>query len=190
MLLGLERQHPQARIEIGIAYSASLDQGLQRGEFELAVLTSPTQGQAIRIEPLIDLQLRWLAGRRTSLPVGIATPAKLRDVPILTNPAASHLHATILGWFATAGLIPQRLNTYTSLGVMAKLAAAGFGVSLLPARVFAREIAAGELRALRSTPGFAPHRLSVAYRLDGEFDLSPIAASIRRATRRHLAAAR
>ena len=74
------------------------------GRVDLAILTSPTPGPDIRAEPLQDLRLRWVAGRRVKLPPGAVTPQSLREQPILTNPAPSHLFATIRSWFATAGV--------------------------------------------------------------------------------------
>lgn len=179
-LVEIERRHPEARIAIDVDFSAKLDHRLARGELDLAVLTAPTPGPAIRAEPLAELDLRWVAGRRAALPAGMATPERLRDLPILTNPAPSHLFTTIRSWFATAGLEPQRLNTCSSLTVMARLTAAGFGVSLIPVGVFRAEIAAGALRPLRARPAIPSHRLTVAYRLDADHDLSAIAALLRR----------
>lgn len=179
VLLEIERRHPEVRIEIDVDFSAKLDRRLARGELDIAVLTAPTPGPAIRAEPLVDLRLRWVAGRRIHLPSGAVTPRLLREQPILTNPAPSHLYTTIRSWFATAGIEPQRLNTCSSLTVMARLAAAGFGVSLLPIDVFGAEIAAGDLRVLRSTPSIPAHRITVAYRLDADQDLSALAKLMR-----------
>jgi len=188
VLLEIERRYPEVRIEIDVDFSAKLDRRLARGELDLAILTSPTPGPDIRAEPLQDLRLRWVAGRRVKLPPGAVTPQSLREQPILTNPAPSHLFATIRSWFATAGVEPQRLNTCNSLTVMARLAAAGFGVTLVPIDVFRAEIAAGDLRVLRSTPAIPAHRMTIAYRLDFDQDLTAIATVMRRNQKRPFAA--
>lgn len=189
VLLEIERRHPALRIAIEVDFSANLDRRLNRGALDCAVLTAPTPGPAIHAEPMADLRLAWVAGRRIVPPGDRATPQALSDVPILTNPAPSHLHATIRSWFATAGIEPERLNTCSSLTVMARLAAAGFGVSLVPVDVFRAEIAAGALRVLRARPALPRHRICVAYRRDADHDLAPLAALLREGGRRAGAAA-
>ncbi|MBI3707213.1 MAG: LysR family transcriptional regulator [Proteobacteria bacterium] len=166
LLLQIEKHHPEAQIEVVVDFSANLDAALQRGTLDIAMLTAPTPSPVIHVEKLIDLPLKWVASPRLGLPDRILTPADLRAYPIITNPSPSHLFGTIRGWFAKGRAEPKRLNTCNSLTIMIQLAAAGFGVSLLPVGLLQREIASGKLRALRTRPGIAPHPAWIAYRRD------------------------
>ena len=128
------------------------------------------------IEPLLDLDLAWLASPRFALPDRRLTPADLAKVPIITNPRPSHLYGTIQGWFAAAGLVPKRLHTCTSLTIMANLTGDAFGISVLPTVFLKRELASGRLVRLACNPSLPMHHIAVAWRSEGgRMDLRPIA---------------
>src|SRR6185295_17273728 len=94
----------------------------------------------------------------------------------ITNPGPSHLYSTIHDWFASAGLVPQRLNTCTSLTIVAKLTADGIGISALPPVLVRRELARGNIVKLMTAPDLPRHYISVAYQVWTEQgDLAPIA---------------
>ena len=72
--------------------------------------------------------------------------------------------------------MPQRLNTCTSLTIVAKLTADGIGISALPPVLVRRELARGNLVKLTTAPDLPTHHISVAYRIWTEQgDLAPIA---------------
>lgn len=172
--------HPAARVELDIDFSANLDRKLAAGTLDIACLHSPSLDSLIRVEPLMDIQLEWFASPRMRLPRRRLGPADLVDAPILSNPRQSHLYKTIMDWFGAAGLVPRHLNTCTSLAIMSKLTADGFGVALLPPELCASDVHARSLRRLRTTPAVPPHRVSVAYRVDpGGPSLASVAALAR-----------
>ena len=75
-----------------------------------------------------------------------------------------------------AGLVPQRLNTCTSLTIVAKLTADGIGISALPPALVRRELARSQLVRLTAAPELPFHYISVGYRVWTEQgDLAPIA---------------
>ncbi len=168
----IETRYPQARAELRADFSVRLDASLRAGELDIAVLTWPTPDPLVHIEPLIDMPLQWVAspqrlgdlapkGRRRAI-----GPADIAHLPILTNPSPSNLYVSIADWFSTAGRQPGRLITCNSLGIMARLACDGTGLSLLPVGILREEIGSGRLVILPSSPPIAPHQASVAYRRD------------------------
>jgi DNA-binding transcriptional LysR family regulator len=177
LLSRIAEQHPAAHVELHIDYSANLDRKLRAGELDLAFLNSPGVDPQVRIEPLLDGELAWFASPRLRMPRRQLAPADLVDAPILSNPRPSHLYTTVMDWFGAAGLTPSHLNTCTSLAIMTKLTADGFGVALLPPVVCRPEIRSRALRRLRTSPPLPSHRVSVAYRIDPSGpDLGRIAA--------------
>ncbi|MBL8837164.1 MAG: LysR family transcriptional regulator [Alphaproteobacteria bacterium] len=180
LLARIAAQQPATHVELDIDFSANLNRKLHAGDLDIAFLTAPTASAAIAIEPLLDLDLAWLAGPKMALPKRPLTPADLVDVPILTNPRPSHLYRTIMDWFAGGGVVPRRLNTCTSLTIMAKLTAEGTGMSVLPHAILQRELGRGQLRRLRSNPRLPPHHMAVAYRDEpGRRDLRHVVAIAR-----------
>lgn len=166
LLVAIGERYPALRVDVSVDYSAALDAGLQRGDLDLAVLTAPRITEAVIAEPLVELALRWvappalLAGRR------LLRPVDLVDVPIITNPSPSHLFTSVRAWFATAGVAPRRLNTCNSLTIMARLAAGGAAISLMPPAIVRDELARGTLRLLRTRPALPSHPLMTAIRRD------------------------
>lgn len=176
LLTRIAERHPGVDVELAIEFSANLNRKLHADELDIAFLTAPSAGQDVTIEPLLDLELAWLASPRFALPDGRLTPAGLAGVPIITNPRPSHLYGTIQGWFAAAGLVPQRLHTCTSLTIMANLTADAFGISVLPPLFLEHDIARGRLHRLSCNPSLPMHHIAVAWRSEpGRLDLYPIA---------------
>ncbi|MEJ1961745.1 MAG: LysR family transcriptional regulator [Gammaproteobacteria bacterium] len=180
LLARLASKHPALHIELDIDFSSNLDRKLRAEQLDIAFLNAPTADPAITIVSLQEIELAWFASPRMKLRRGRVTPASLERLPILTNPRPSHLYRTVLGWFAAAGLTPQRLNTCTSLSIMAKLTADGFGVAALPPALLGAEVKSGALRRLVSSPALPAHHLTVAYRTDPALgDMTQIVSLVR-----------
>ena len=180
LLARLASKHPALHVELDIDFSSNLDRKLRAEQLDIAFLNAPLPDPAITIVSLADIELEWFASPRLKLPRGRVTPASLERLPILTNPRPSHLYRTVLGWFGAAGLTPQRLNTCTSLSIMAKLTADGFGVAALPSALVEEEVRNGTLRRLASNPPLPAHHLTVAYRNDPAIgDMAEIVALVR-----------
>jgi len=177
LLARLSELHAGTHIDLEIGFSTNLDRKLQAGELDIAFLTAPTAGASVCVEPLLALELAWLASPKLELHGRLLGPADLFQRPIITNPGPSHLYSTIHDWFAGAALVPQRLNTCTSLTIVAKLTADAIGISAMPPVLVRRELARGTLIKLKTAPELPTHYISVAYRLwNDEGDLAPIAA--------------
>jgi len=175
LLARLAELHPGTHIDLEVGFSTHLDRKLQAGELDIAFLTSPTANSSVSVEPLLTLEVAWLASPKLELHGRRLGPADLFQRPIITNPGPSHLYITIHEWFAGAGLVPQRLNTCTSLTIVAKLTADGIGISALPPALVRRELARSQLVRLTAAPEL-PFHISVGYRVWTEQgDLAPIA---------------
>ena len=176
LLESLAELHPATQVNVEVGFSTNLDRKLQAGELDIAFLTSPTASSSVIVEPLITLELAWLASPKLEIHGQRLVPAGLFQRPIITNPGPSHLYTTIHDWFAVAGLVPQRLNTCTNLTIVAKLTADGIGISVLPPALVRRELARGHLVRLMTAPDLPVHYISVGYRVWTEQgDLAPIA---------------
>jgi DNA-binding transcriptional LysR family regulator len=176
LLARLAELHPGTHIDLEVGFSTHLDRKLQAGELDIAFLTAPTANSSVSVEPLLTLEVAWLASPKLELHGRRLGPADLFQRPIITNPGPSHLYSTIHEWFAGAGLVPQRLNTCTSLTIVAKLTADGIGISALPPALVRRELARSQLVRLTTAPELPFHYISVGYRVWTEQgDLAPIA---------------
>jgi DNA-binding transcriptional LysR family regulator len=177
--------HPAAHLELDIDFSANLDRKLRDAQLDIAFLHAPTPGPTVCIESLMDFELAWFASPRLRLPNRGLRPADLANIPILSNPSPSHLYGSIIEWFGAAGLVPQRINTCTSLSIITKLTVDAFGVSVLPTVLVGGEMRSRTLRRLRTKPGLPPSHLTVAYRNDPQIgDLASVVELVREVVRR------
>jgi DNA-binding transcriptional LysR family regulator len=164
LLAQLEQAFPALRVDLQIDFSSNLNQRLQRGELDMAFLTGPVAGPGLEVASLVRLPLAWVTGPRIALPARLLRPDDLRNRAILTNPRPSHLFRSVQAWFASSGAQPARLMTCNSLTIMARLAAAGFGISLLPTGLLRTEFELGNLRRLRTDPPVDAHEMLMASR--------------------------
>ena len=162
----IESDFPEARAEIRVDFSASLNQSLLAGELDIAVLTAPTPHPQVAITPLMALDLQWVASPKLVPGKGPFKPRDFAGLPILTNPNPAGLYTSITTWFAAAGVQPARINTCNSLVIMTRLAREAAGISLLPTAILRAEIGSGSLRILPVRPKIPPHQMAVAYRRD------------------------
>ena len=166
LLRQLERQYPDLKVEVTVAFSHSLDALLGRRELDVAFLSQPHISGPVIGETLGNIELAWVASPKLALPNRPLRPADLTESQIITNPPPSHLYGSIENWFASDGLKPVRISTCNSLSIVILLTKSEFGLSLLPVSILAAEIEGGSLRPLRSEPRIAPHTMYVAYRAD------------------------
>ena len=87
----------------------------------------------------------------------------------------SYHHKSIEDWFRAGDAHCRRIDTCKSLNVAASLAEAGLGITLLPVRCFAAEIAAGRLERVKAAPAFQPVGFTATLSID---TIQPIAGKI------------
>ena len=168
----IETRHPGVQAELRVDFSVRLDTSLRGGDLDIAVLTSPTPDALVQVRPLIDLPLQWVGNpQRLQSLAGTGRrrahgPADIAHLPIVTNPSPSNLYFSIAEWFQRGGVQPSRLITCNSLGIMARLARDGTGLSLLPVGILREEISDGRLAIVPTLPPIAPHEAAVAFRQD------------------------
>ena len=160
----IEKRFAKVRAEIRVDFSARLNESLQSGDLDIAVLTAPTPNPLLIVEPLVALELAWVASAALKLGKSRFGPADFAHQSIITNPFPSQLHASITGWFTAAGVQPLRINTCNSLMIMTQLACEGLGISLLPVSILRAELESRKLVILKVRPKIPAHAMVVAYR--------------------------
>ncbi len=166
LLSDIEKHYPQAQIELVVEFSVNLYAKLLKGELDVAVISGPTLSPLLAYERLLDLPHYWVGTPKRLGRIKIATPAALEAIPIITHPSPSLLFETINAWFASAGIVPQRLSTCTSLFISKALTVDGVGLSLLPAQIIEAEVRAGTLRMVKARPTIPLFPMYMSYRRD------------------------
>lgn len=143
--------HPKVALRVVVALSGAIHDALVRGSLDLGILYQPVRSPAVRTEALWRESL-WCVGGPGEFEKGSAL--RLRGVlaePLIL-PAPRHgLRAFVEGHAARLGAGVDVPVEADSLQLLLELVRRGAGRTLLPARAFADELAAGRLSAARVT---------------------------------------
>lgn len=172
LLADFHHAHPAVDIRLSEANSEDLLARLRTGQLDLALVglaTTPTAGirtHQVADEPLVTAVPHDdpLAGRDT------VTLAALCQRPLISLPPGTALRAALDQGCAEAGLVPHIVFEATAPTLLARLAARGLGVAILP-RVFLDD----SLHTARILRPQLHGRLELAWR-DGP--LSPAARAL------------
>jgi len=161
----LGEAHPLLRLELAIATSVDLERDLLAGRTDLALGINLHEDPRLRIQALGEQRATWLARSDFGLPE-VIRPRDIGHLPVLSNPSPSPMYQQTVNWFRTEGLSPQQISVSNSITVIAHLVVAGVGVAILPRRLVEKEIASGQVVALRGEPAIGPSHMCAAHRLD------------------------
>ncbi|MGD9942132.1 MAG: LysR family transcriptional regulator [Burkholderiaceae bacterium] len=148
LVTAVERQHPGIRLRVSASYAGDLQQMLEAGDIDLALLYAPRHSEALQLRPLLDERL-WVVG----------TPAQRlhRDRPFALSrldgqrvvlPSAPHgLRRLVDHACALAGVTLDVVAETNSMNVQKNLVIGGHGLSILPSIAVVGEVARGDLSA-------------------------------------------
>ena len=135
-------RHPRIEVSVEIEPTGALVQGLRQARFDLALGTLPVEED--------DILVRDLSRERLGIvvPAG-APPADLKELlgrePFIAYPRGSTTRRIVDEALARAGLPARPVMEIGRPAVMARLVAAGLGVSVLPESVSRPLVAEGAL---------------------------------------------
>lgn len=161
LLTALLEDHPGLEPDWVVSTSVTLEASLLHDTLDMAVLLNPLGDERLRLVPLGAQPTCWVAPARWTLPPVVA-PRDLWTLPVIANPAPSAMFRQVTGWFASAGLFPQRLSSCTSVAVIAELVAGGIGAGLLPRAMTSRYVEDGCIALLQTDPEVENGRLFIA----------------------------
>ncbi|RDJ20652.1 LysR family transcriptional regulator [Bosea caraganae] len=170
MIERVEAIYPGISIAACVDNSAMINRLLQEGQIDIAVISQPEFGNDIVTSELGYNAMAWVAGSGLRLPAGPISAGTLAEQHLLLTAPPSRLHATVMNWFAEAGVTPRRISTCNSLFVIADMVDQGLAVGVLPVSAVRRQIAARRVRVLDVSPSLGGHRAALCYRRD---NLSP-----------------
>lgn len=177
----LGERYPRLEVELTVAHSFSLEEDLLAGRLDVALLANPSHQHQLHIEQLFNVPVAWvgnLPGHALSTPI---TPNLLTDVTILCMPKHSPLHSMITEWWKQEGGVDLPINTCNSLAMLARMVAAGLGVSVLPTCVLRNEIQDGRVKVYRQARPFKALSICAAYpKTKGSLGIDAIISTVRK----------
>jgi DNA-binding transcriptional LysR family regulator len=151
LLRQVARTYPGLIVELSVESSEILEDQMQLGRLDVAVLAGPVASPKVTAEPLGRVALAWLCSPRLNLPFGTLGAADIALWPVITDRAGSHLHGAAMAWFRAEGVEPACHHGCSSLPTRIRLAARGVGIALASPSAASRELAQGSLRLVETT---------------------------------------
>ncbi|MFC4299749.1 MAG: LysR family transcriptional regulator [Castellaniella sp.] len=151
ILSRLHADHPGLQPEVMVATSAQIEPELHDLKLDLAFLVHPSEHKQFKLEPLGRQEAAWVAATRFDLPA-VISPQDIATLPIISNPVGSINYQQMIGWFASAGLTPKRIDFCNSVSMLVNLVDKGVGLGIYPCKLAENALAAGRVRILQSSP--------------------------------------
>jgi DNA-binding transcriptional LysR family regulator len=131
----VRKEFPRTTINITVAATEEMVQGLLDRHYDLALISLPFPSEALEIMPLYDeelLILRPAPNRVTRWHVGDIDVAELERAQFILYPERSNMRSMIDVFFRDLGIAPRVVTEADDTEVMKKLVESGFGYSILP----------------------------------------------------------
>lgn len=151
ILRRLHELHPELRPEFTAAISSTIEPDVRQHKLDLAFLVDPIGSEGFTMIPLGIQKTNWAASKDWQLPETVR-PHDLAHLPIITNQPTSIGYRHVQAWFASAGIVPTRLDTCSSVAMLAHLVAAGVAAAILPSNMADSEALSGKVTVLKSSP--------------------------------------
>ena len=167
LLSAFHRNHRDVEITLAEDSSDRLIEGLLDGTLDLALIASPSaRVSGLETRVVADERLVAAVGREDAL-AGRQTIAvrALRDLPLISLPRGTALRSRLDAACAAAGFRPRIAFEAGDPGVLARFAARGLGVAIVPASLAAAH--ASELHAIAITQPALHGVLALAWRAEG-----------------------
>jgi len=175
LIVAIKKAYPNVIPEPEVDASVILFNKLKDHRLDLVVGLDPPPGAGIRSVLLDSIALQWMCAPNFG-PVGDVVPLReIASYPVLTQTEGSGLHRLVLDYASGSDVKLNRIVRCNSLTVLATLAAAGLGITVLNEHYFQPEIASGLLRVIRTTPELPPVSYYAGFRSDA---LDPLAHNV------------
>ncbi|MGB1235330.1 MAG: LysR family transcriptional regulator [Planktomarina sp.] len=151
--------YPNLKIQLEVDISTAIDARLTQGYLDLALQTGPFRSSVFKDEPLGGEAYCWVANAAISKRLGdVPDLVALFDCTIITHAKHTQSSAALHTLAADKGLPMGKIVHSNALLACVPMALEGMGVALLPERLVASDISAGELHKVEA--GWLPQPLS------------------------------
>lgn len=152
LLTRLRLDYPELQVELTIDIGSELCRRLKAKELDVAILMDPVSAPYVIDEPIGQAELQWVASSHMALPGRALLPEDLSSMSIILTPPPSALFSVAADWFKTCGSSLDHFSSCNSVSLIAKLVAAGHGISVLPMSLIRAELEQGVLQCLPAEP--------------------------------------
>lgn len=174
----VRERHPDLVLEPQVDLGAALEQRVESGELDFAVVAGYSSRSAITSKAIAEVRFSWAAAPAVVGSQRLVTARLLQDTALVTMPAAAGPSRMLEHWLAVNNLEAGRRLTCNNLAAIAGLIAAGVGIGLFPNGWLKPMAERGSVVELRSRPALPPLEYTFQCRRD---DTRPLLANMRQA---------
>ncbi len=178
LVAAIRARHPDLVIEPYVDLGAALEQRLESGELDFAVVAGYSSRSTIASEAVAQVRFSWaaapaLVGRQRTINARL-----LQETALITMPPAAGPTRMLEHWLAVNNLAAGRRLTCNNLAAIASLIAAGVGIGLFPNGWLKQMADRNAVVQLRSRPTLPALEYTFQRRRD---DSRPLLARMRQA---------
>jgi DNA-binding transcriptional LysR family regulator len=178
-LVALARErHPDVVLEPQVDLGSALEERLESGELDFAVVAGYSSRPAIASEPIAKVRFTWAAAPALVGSQRQLSARLLQDNALITMPTAAGPTRMLEHWLAVNNLEAGRRLTCNNLAAIAGLIASGVGIGLFPSGWMKPMAARKAVVELRSRPALPDLQYTFQWR---RADTRPILARMREA---------
>jgi DNA-binding transcriptional LysR family regulator len=174
----VRKDFPDVVLEPQVDLGATLEQRLETGELDFAVVAGYSPRRAIASEAIAQVRFSWAAAPALVGTQRSVTAKLLQDTALITMPPAAGPTRMLEHWLAVNNLEAGRRLTCNNLAAIAGLIAAGVGIGLFPNGWLGPMAKRGAVVELRSRPALPPLEYTFQWRRD---DSRPLLQRMRQA---------
>lgn len=187
LMQGLERELPDAQIEITTESARRLHQLMRNGEVDIALQADPIVEEGMYNRELGAMRMGWICLASSDVP-GRMSLSELTSWPIITFPRDSQPYMSLLHIMEKNGVWPHNMHFVSSIGASRKLLEQGIGIATLPLACARPFIESGDYRLIQCDHALADMPLIASWRPDHAMKLgAAILAIAREAMQAHAA---
>ncbi|GAB3626888.1 LysR family transcriptional regulator [Pandoraea terrae] len=140
--------HPAVRLRLSMGYTGHLQNWLELGEVDAALLYDPKPSPTMRVQPLLEEKL-WVVGRpeagfRADSPLPLK---QVTDGPLILPNSPHGIRSLVEQACAAAGIDMSIVAETNAMSVQKGLVLGGLGVTILPSIAIVDDVARGLLSA-------------------------------------------
>jgi DNA-binding transcriptional LysR family regulator len=181
LVAAIRQAHPGLALEPHVNLGEVLEQRVESGELDFAVVAGRSSRSSIASLPIAQARFTWCTASAQALPgpVTAFSARLLQAMPLVGLPPGSGITRLVDDWLREQGAVPGQRISCNHWGAVAGMLAEGVGVGVLPqgwAQSLSRR---GVLRTLDSRPPLPALAYSCQWRRD---DSRPLVAVLRALT--------
>ncbi|MCR5892760.1 LysR family transcriptional regulator [Burkholderia cepacia] len=159
----VQKQHPKLALEPYVDVGAALEEKVDAGELDFAVIAGRSSRSSVLSQPVAEARFAWMAAEALVGRERVLTPALLASHTLVLLPSGSGVTRILDDWLLACGVNHARRIECNNWSAVAGMLGEGVGIGFLPVD-WARARPGGHLVQLTSEPPLAPLQYAFQWR--------------------------